>query len=77
MRKILIVLSIVFLAFASLKSESQTKDHPEYSGVKVVNGQFIRNGSPYFYIGANYWYGGILGSKGKEGNRKRLTDELI
>lgn len=72
MKKVLIVLSIVSLAFASLKSESQTRDQ----FVKVENGRFIRNGNPYFYIGANYWYGGILGSKGKEGNRKRLTEEL-
>jgi mannan endo-1,4-beta-mannosidase len=44
--------------------------------VSVVDGQFFRNDAPYYYIGANYWYGPLLGAKGKHGDRKRLTAEL-
>ncbi len=44
--------------------------------VSVKNGQFIRNGKPYYYVGANFWYGAILGSEGTGGNRKRLCQEL-
>lgn len=40
------------------------------------NGQFIKNGSPYYYIGTNFWYGAILGSEGVGGNRERLLAEL-
>ena len=40
------------------------------------NGQFIRNGKPYYYIGANFWYGAILGSEGEGGDRGRLCKEL-
>lgn len=40
------------------------------------SGQFVRNGKPYYYIGANFWYGAILGSKGQGGDRKRLHKEL-
>lgn len=39
-------------------------------------GQFIRNGEPYYFIGANFWYGAILGSQGEGGNRERLHREL-
>lgn len=42
-----------------------------------VNGKhFVLEGKPYYYIGANYWYGAILASKGEGGNRKRLRQEL-
>lgn len=47
------------------------------SFVEVNNeGQFIRNGKPYYYVGANFWYGAILGSEGEGGNRERLHKEL-
>lgn len=45
--------------------------------VKVTkNGQFSINGKAYYYAGTNFWYGPILGSKGKGGNRIRLNKEL-
>ena len=46
------------------------------SFVTVKNGRLYRDGKPYAFIGANYWYGAILGSKGKGGDRKRLNREL-
>lgn len=58
------LLSVIGCAFA------------ENGFIKVIDGQFFRNDSPYYYIGANYWYGPLLGVKGKQGDRKRLTDEL-
>lgn len=72
MKNILVVLSVALLIFMSFKSDSKQ----ENKFIKVENGQFIRDGKPYYYIGTNYWYGAILGSKGKEGNRKRLLEEL-
>ena len=36
---------------------------------------FTINGKPYTYVGANYWYGGLLALKGKDG-KKRLKKEL-
>lgn len=44
--------------------------------VRVVDGQFLRGDTPYYYVGANFWYGGILGSEGEGGNRNRLHREL-
>ena len=46
------------------------------SFVTAENGRLFRNGKPYTFIGANYWYGAILGSKGRGGNRERLNREL-
>ena len=44
--------------------------------IKVENGYFTKNGIPYYYIGTNYWYGAILGSTGRGGDRERLVREL-
>ena len=44
--------------------------------VTVENGRFMLHGKPYRYVGANLWYGGILGSRGEGGDRARLAREL-
>ena len=44
--------------------------------IRVENGQFIRNGKPYRFIGFNFWYAGLLASEGTEGDRDRLHREL-
>src|SRR6476619_3902838 len=50
---------------------------PEQSGFVTVKGkQFQLDGKPYYYAGANLWYGMYLGSPGKTGNRARLVKEL-
>ena len=46
------------------------------SFVTVKDGQFIRNGKPYTYIGTNFWYGPILASEGRGGDMSRLQEEL-
>jgi mannan endo-1,4-beta-mannosidase len=63
---------IVLLAIYSCKPGIK----PENKFIKVENGQFIKEGKPYYYIGTNYWYGAILGSTGESGNRQRLLEEL-
>jgi mannan endo-1,4-beta-mannosidase len=62
----------LFLAFASCKPTNPSQN----KFIKVENGHFIKDGKPYYYIGANYWYGAILGSKGQSGIRQRLIEEL-
>ena len=48
--------------------------HPSF--VSVKDGQFVRDGKAYTYIGTNFWYGPILASEGEGGNIQRLTQEL-
>jgi mannan endo-1,4-beta-mannosidase len=52
------------------------KKSTESSLVTVVGNQFIRNGKPYLFMGANYWQGMNLGSPGEGGDRARLVREL-
>jgi mannan endo-1,4-beta-mannosidase len=42
--------------------------------VSVQKGQFIRNGKPFYFIGANYWYGGVASLN--EAGRRRIISEL-
>ena len=49
----------------------------EHSFIHVNdNGQFVRDGKPYYFVGTNIWYGAILGSEGQGGDRERLHREL-
>ena len=50
------------------------KESPSF--VQVIDGQFVRDGKPYTYIGTNFWYGPILASDGQGGNYTRLCQEL-
>ncbi len=44
--------------------------------VTVADGKFMIGDKEYKYVGANFWYGGILGSTGEGGDRDRLEREL-
>jgi len=55
---------------AACKSTSQS------DFITVSDGIFMKGGEPVCFIGANYWYGAILGSKGEYGDRERLVREL-
>jgi mannan endo-1,4-beta-mannosidase len=44
--------------------------------VSVQGTRFELHGKPYYFVGANVWYGGYLGSPGATGDRARLTREL-
>ena len=47
------------------------------SFVEVKNGQFFIDKKPYFFVGTNYWYGGLLGlMKDRKRGIKRLRKEL-
>jgi len=52
------------------------KGDPDQEFVTVEDGRFMRGDDPYYYIGANYWYGAIIASKGEYGDRERLIREL-
>ncbi len=68
-------LSILFISLLLLGACTKTPTSTD-NFVKVVDGRFVVNGKPYYYIGTNFWYAAILGSQGQGGNRERLLREL-
>lgn len=73
MKNIMITLCFGALLCSACVSKPQSE---KKSFIYIENGQFIRNGQPYKYVGANFWYGAILASEGEGGNRARLLREL-
>lgn len=68
--KIFPVLLMSLLALAGC-DEKQKSDF-----ITVEDGIFMLAGEPYYFMGANYWTGIMLGSDGPAGNRDRLIREL-
>lgn len=73
MNRSLICYALVAMLFFSCAS--RTHDSKK-EFIRVENGRFMKDGKPYYYVGANFWYGAILASEGQGGNRKRLSEEL-
>ncbi len=72
--KLLKRISLLFILIASISCSSEISQDVEI--ITIENGQFIKNNNPYYFIGANFWYGPILGSEGEGGDRDRLNREL-
>ena len=70
MMKRLTILLSALLAMVSCTTKVQNRF------VHTDGTQFILDGQPYYYIGANYWAGPVLGSPGKGGDRERLAHDL-
>jgi mannan endo-1,4-beta-mannosidase len=65
------------IAAEPAKSPNKSAAPGEQSGFVTVKGrQFLLDGKPYYFAGANLWYGMYLGSPGVTGDRARLTREL-
>ena len=77
MNKSLLVVLLIMIGIAATDAKSNKKKPSRPAGlVEVVDGHFVRDGKPYYYVGTNFWYGAILGSEGQGGNRERLCQEL-
>jgi mannan endo-1,4-beta-mannosidase len=44
--------------------------------IRVLGTQLLHNGKPYYFAGANVWYGFYIGSSAETGDRPRLLREL-
>lgn len=66
----------LIILLALILAGCKTEKKPENPFVSIENGQFIKNGKPYYFIGANYWYGPLLGSATTPNGRARLIEEL-
>jgi|SRR5688572_5690984 len=73
------VLTLVAPACAQVKPDAgaPASSAAKQSGFVAVKGrQFQLDGKPYYFAGANLWYGMYLGSPGVTGDRARLMREL-
>src|SRR5688572_28732375 len=78
-RHLLVSLAVAALALSpGMQSHAAAPAGPTpQSGFVTVNGRhFLLDGKPYYFAGANLWYGMYLGSPGKTGDRARLIREL-
>jgi mannan endo-1,4-beta-mannosidase len=71
MKKLLFLAGVVSVLLTACQPAPPAVEFVKTNGV-----QFMLNGKPLYYVGANYWYGAILGSTGRGGNRERLIKEL-
>jgi len=69
-----IMATCMALAACSGNKTQQAADTPDY--VTVRDGEFYIGDSVYRYVGTNFWYGAILASEGRGGDRERLAKEL-
>ena len=77
MKRLFTILSLALIcAVAVLATSCNCCKEPKQGFITVENGQFMRDGKPYSFVGTNFWYGAILGSEGEGGNRERLCKEL-
>ena len=74
---------VLILCFCSLWSEARVtvfsatdKKTTTDEFVTVRDGKFFIGQKEYRFVGTNLWYGAILASEGKGGNRQRLHREL-
>lgn len=65
---------LILCAIGTMAACTNGKKEPGF--VTVSGTQFMRDGKPYQYMGANYWQGMNLGSPGSGGDRDRLIREL-
>ena len=66
--------SLVIAAVALVVAAASCAKAPGF--ITRDGSQFIRDGKPYYYVGANYWCGPVLASPGVGGNRDRLMHDL-
>ncbi|MBC8024834.1 MAG: hypothetical protein H7Y89_02485 [Steroidobacteraceae bacterium] len=68
--------SLAVTVLALILSSRAVAASPQSGFVKVQGKHFTLDGKPYYFAGANLWYGMYLGSPGKTGARARLIKEL-
>lgn len=71
-----LVLALALFYVAENRCQAAAPPPQPTDFVSVKDAKFSLNGKPYYFIGTNYWYGPLLASPGKTGDRARLAKEL-
>lgn len=66
-----LILTLVVAALAGCATDTD-----ERGFVTVRDGGFVRDGEEVTFVGTNFWYGPIIASEGRGGDRDRLHKEL-
>ncbi len=69
-------MATAILSSACTGGKKTIEQEPYNPFVTVKEGEFYIGDSVYRYVGSNFWYGVILASEGRGGDRKRLAREL-
>lgn len=64
------------LAAAAVVCACSVRGERSSEFVRVENGQFVRGEDTLSFVGTNFWYGPLIASEGRGGNRERLHKEL-
>ena len=75
MKKTIFALLAIAAVMGCISCNSSKTAGNQSEFVSVQNGEFHIGDSVYRFVGANFWYAGILGAE-KQGDRKRLAEEL-
>ncbi len=77
---LLFSIAVTALSWTGYTANASAKPQPEAEGkrsfVTVCNGEFMRDGDTLNFVGTNFWYGPMIASEGRGGNRERLHKEL-
>tara|TARA_R110000868_G_scaffold158589_1_gene386789 strand:- start:18901 stop:20241 length:1341 start_codon:yes stop_codon:yes gene_type:complete len=74
-KSILIVASILFFTACKTAKYKKSITSVAIAQITVKDAQFFKGDKPYYFIGANYWYGPLIAAK-NTGDRARLVKEL-
>lgn len=71
-----VILLMLVMALGLHSCIEPNKEKDQHGIITACDGQLIKDGKPYYFIGTNLWYGPILASEGEGGDRERLGREL-
>lgn len=73
---IMALVAVLGISACGTQKDKEVTDDNNNGFVTVKDGEFYIGDSVYRYVGTNFWYGSILASEGRGGDRERLAREL-